>query len=259
VLIVSSPLILIVFEELLVKEPGLSIISSEPLSIVSVPVVSVNGIFSVTVTDPSMVILSRPPGSIPPLQFVVLDQFPVAPPTQTTIGAQTSTGWFPVIEPLVTPVQSLFIVPVLLMVPPAVLLRVPASSSSPLFMVPKLSMVPSALLVMVPKLSMMPPVVFDIVMVPELEKVLSVYMPTQLLQVVELDTVMVPALEKVPEMRMPSPPVFDIVMVPVAVLSMLELGWLLRPPLEMVPEFDISMSPELVRVPELKMPLPAEF
>jgi len=68
VLIVSSPLIITVFEESLVKEPGLSIISSEPLSIVSSPVVSVNAIFSVTVTDPSMTILSEPTGSIPPLQ-----------------------------------------------------------------------------------------------------------------------------------------------------------------------------------------------
>jgi len=142
------------------------------------------------------------------------------------------------------------------MVPPAVLLMVPTSSSSPLFMVPKLSMVPSALLVMVPKLSMMPPLVFDIVMLPELEKVLSLNMPTP--DMLELDIVMVPELEKVSEMRVPSPAVFDIVMVPVAVLLMLELVPALRP-MEVVPEFDTVMLPELVRMLTLAMPLPQEF
>jgi len=63
---------------------------------------------------------------------------------------QTSTGWFPVIEPVVTPVQSLFIVPELLMVPDMLL------------MVPELSMVP--------ELRMPVPPVFDTVMVPELVK-----------------------------------------------------------------------------------------
>jgi len=161
-LIVSSPSIVIVFEELLSKEPSVPITSSEPLTIVSVPVVSVNGIFSVTVTFPSMVILSKPPGSIPPLQFAVLDQSPVAPPAHT-VEPQTSTDWFPSIRPLITPEQLLFIVPVVLSrLPPALMV-----------MVPKLEMVPE---LRMPLLA--PP--FDIVMVPELvmvPAVLSLMMP----------------------------------------------------------------------------------
>jgi len=49
---------------------------------VSVPVVSVNGIFSVTVTDPSMIISSEPVGSMPLLQFDASNQTPVVSPTQ---------------------------------------------------------------------------------------------------------------------------------------------------------------------------------
>jgi len=124
-----------------------------------------------------MVILSKPSGSIPPLQFVVLDQFPVAPPTHT-IGTQTSTDGFPSIRPLITPEQSLFIVPVVL------------------------SRLPPALMVMVPKLSMVPewrmPLLappFDIVMVPELVMVPAVL------------SLMVPP----PPRRMINPPVAGIV------------------------------------------------
>jgi len=111
----------IVFVESLVKEPLVPIISSEPFSIVSVPVVSVNGVSSVTITFPSMIISSEPVGRASLLQFDASDQTPVAPPSQTPLG-QTLSGWFPVIETVVTPVQSLFIVPILLsMVPPPVM------------------------------------------------------------------------------------------------------------------------------------------
>jgi len=59
---------------------------------VSVPVVSVNGISSVTVTFPSMVISSEPVGSTPLLQFDASDQTPVVPPTQTPLATgATST------------------------------------------------------------------------------------------------------------------------------------------------------------------------
>jgi len=73
----------IVLVDSLVKEPPVSIISSEPFSIVSVPVVSVNGISSVTITFPSMIISSEPVGSTSLLQFDASDQTPVAPPSQT--------------------------------------------------------------------------------------------------------------------------------------------------------------------------------
>ena len=90
---VSSPFIVIVFEELLVKEPGLSIISSEPLSIVSVPVVSVNGIFSVTITFPSMIISSEPAGSMSLLQLSAFDQesSSPAPPSQIPFASGGAT------------------------------------------------------------------------------------------------------------------------------------------------------------------------
>jgi len=53
-------------------------------------------------------------------------------------GTQTSTGWFPIIGTAVTtPVQSLFIVPLVLLMIPNVLLMVPE-----LLMVPVLLMVP---------------------------------------------------------------------------------------------------------------------
>ena len=161
----------LVMVELLVKEPVLPITSSEPFSIVSVPVVSVNGISSVTVTIPSMVMVSEPAGRVSLLQLSGSDQFtPSPPPSQTTIEIQTSTAGVPVIGlPLITPVQSLFIVPRLLLMVPDVLLMVPE-----LFIVPLLRMVLPGLMVMVPELlmvllgtlSMPRPAVFDIVMVP---------------------------------------------------------------------------------------------
>jgi len=46
-------------------------------------VVSVNGIFSVTVTVPSMMISSEPVGRISLLQLFRSDHAPVGPPTQT--------------------------------------------------------------------------------------------------------------------------------------------------------------------------------
>jgi len=49
---------------------------------VSVPVVSVNGIFSITLTFPSMMILSEPVGSMLLLQLDESDQTPVVSPTQ---------------------------------------------------------------------------------------------------------------------------------------------------------------------------------
>jgi len=83
VLMVSSPLIVIVFEELLSNWPLVPIISSEPLTIVSVPVVSANGISSVTVTAPPMRILSEPVGSVSLLQLDESDHTPAASPTQS--------------------------------------------------------------------------------------------------------------------------------------------------------------------------------
>jgi len=96
VLIVSSPFIVIVFEELLDKEPPVPIISSDPFSIVSVPVESVNEISSVTVTFPSMTIVSEPVGSTPLLQFDASDQTPVVPPTQTFSAAYASLNAKPI-------------------------------------------------------------------------------------------------------------------------------------------------------------------
>jgi len=75
-----------VFVESLVREPPVPIISSEPFSTVKVPVVSVNGISSVTITAPSMVIVSKPSGSTPSLQFDGSDHTPLDPPTQVTGG-----------------------------------------------------------------------------------------------------------------------------------------------------------------------------
>jgi len=76
---------------------------------VSVPVVSVNETSSVTVTVPSMMISSEPIGSTPSLQLFRSDHTPVGPPTHEIV--QVSTGWFPEIVPVITPAQSLFIVP----------------------------------------------------------------------------------------------------------------------------------------------------
>jgi len=53
---------------------------------VSVPVVSENRISSVTITFPSMVMVSEPVGSMPLLQLNRSDQTPVAPPTQTRLA-----------------------------------------------------------------------------------------------------------------------------------------------------------------------------
>jgi len=57
---------------------------------VSVPVVSVNGISSVTVTFPSMMISSEPVGTISLLQLDESDQTPVVSPTQIPLA--TSAG-----------------------------------------------------------------------------------------------------------------------------------------------------------------------
>ena len=56
---------------------------------VSVPVVSVNGISSVTITFPSMTILSEPVGSTSLLQLNRSDHTPPGPPSQIPLG---STG-----------------------------------------------------------------------------------------------------------------------------------------------------------------------
>jgi len=107
---------------------------------VSVPVESVNGIFSVTITDPSMMISSEPIGGTSSLQFCGFVQRPSAPSPSHEI-VQSSTGWFPIIEPVITPVQSLFIVPMVLLMVPDVLSMVPE-----LLMVPSLSMPSAAVL-----------------------------------------------------------------------------------------------------------------
>jgi len=68
---------------------------------VSVPVVSVNGIFSITVTDPPMMILSEPVGSVSLLQFRGSDQLVLSPspselpsqiPFEGTPKSPASTG-----------------------------------------------------------------------------------------------------------------------------------------------------------------------
>jgi len=65
----------------LVREPlAPTIISSEPFSIVKVPLVSVNGIFSETVTAPSMIMVSEPVGSMSLFQLSGSDQMPGEPP-----------------------------------------------------------------------------------------------------------------------------------------------------------------------------------
>jgi len=53
---------------------------------VSVPVVSVNGIFSETITFPSMMISSEPVGTISLLQLFRSDHTPIEPPTQIPLG-----------------------------------------------------------------------------------------------------------------------------------------------------------------------------
>jgi len=74
----------------LVREPLVSIISSEPFSIVKVPVVSVKEISNVTVIFPSMMISSEPVGRVSLLQLDGSDHTPVAPPTQPPLA--TSAG-----------------------------------------------------------------------------------------------------------------------------------------------------------------------
>jgi len=81
---VTSPSIVTVFVDSLVRKPPVPIISSEPLSIVKVPVVSVKEISSVTVTDPSMMISSEPVGSVSLLQLRGSDQFNPPPPLLST-------------------------------------------------------------------------------------------------------------------------------------------------------------------------------
>jgi len=147
-------------------------------------------------------------------------------------GTQAFTAGVPVvIEPIITPVQSLFIVPLLSMVPDV------------------LSMVPELV-----KVSLLPmPVgpVFNIVMVPELVKVPELEMPV----LPEFDIVMVPELSMVPLLlKMPTSkmPEFDIVMVPE--LVMVPATFSMPTPLR-VP--DIVMVPELLMVPLLLI-LPVE-
>ena len=84
-LTVTSPLMVTVFVDPLVREPPVPIISLEPSSIVKVPVVSVKSISSVTVTAPSMIMVSSPAGVTPSLQFKPSDQSPVIPPIQVTV------------------------------------------------------------------------------------------------------------------------------------------------------------------------------
>jgi len=209
----------IVLVDSLVRGPVALITSSEPLSIVKVPVVSVKGISSVTVTDPSMMISSEPIGSTSSLQLSGSDQTSAAPSPSHEI-IQVSTGWIPETEPIITPVQSLFIVPEALPMVPDVL-----------SMVPELLMVPP-LLLMVPWLMMPSPAgLFNIVMVLELLMILK-------------ELMMMPVLM----------PVFDIVMMPGA-----ELVMLLPLKMPVPPVFDIVMVPELEMKLLLVMPLPAEF
>jgi len=78
---------------------------------VSVPVVSVNGMSSVTVTAPSMIISSVPAGDTPSLQFDPTDQTPVVPPTQVTGGGATVNRYadptlIPLIPSLTLPIST---------------------------------------------------------------------------------------------------------------------------------------------------------
>jgi len=74
----------------LVREPPVPIISSEPFSIVKVPVESVKGISSVTVTPPSMIMVSSSVGATPPLQFDGVDHAPMVPPIHVTGGVKSN-------------------------------------------------------------------------------------------------------------------------------------------------------------------------
>jgi len=175
------------------------------------------------------------------------------------IAGQTSTGRFPIIGPVITPVQSLFIVPVVLsIVPPTVLVMEPELLMVPvLLMVPELllKMPPPELMLMVPALLMVPELevlgaVSDIVIMPV---AVLLMVPPELLPMpppMAFDIVMMPELEMVPpELLKMLPSVFDIVRVPVEVLLMV-------PELEMVvPEvlFDIVRVPELMMVPPPKL------
>jgi len=237
---------------------------------VSDPVVSVNGInLSSIDTLPLIIIVSEPIGSTSSLQLNRSDQLNPSPPPSHEI-AQVSTGGFPIIESI-TPVQSLFIVPVVLLMVPEMLpelLMVPELTMVPekLLMVPVLLMVPPALLLMVPwllmwlELSMMPlesllmvaplPLLsdplFDIVMVPALLMVLLPPLP-----MVPPILLMVPKLEMVlPELVISVPEPCDNVMVPVAKLVRVAPLELRRPK---PPVGDIAMSPELLMVPPLKL------
>jgi len=94
-----------------------------------------------------MIISSEPIGSTSLLQLVGLDQRPSpASPSQIPLG-QTFTGWFPVIAPLITPVQTLFIVPMGLLMVPELLIVTKLLMVPSLLKVPKLLMVPKLLLV----------------------------------------------------------------------------------------------------------------
>jgi len=141
-------------------------------------------------------------------------------------------------------------VTVLSMVPPERLRMPLLPPEFDIVMVPELEMVPSLLMPTPPE--------FDIVMVPVvLSRVLPDWLLMPLLPV--FDIVMMPALLIMPpSLKIPSSlPVFDIVMVPAAVLSR-------KPPLLSMPMpapvFDTVMSPELLmEPPELLMPVPPEF
>jgi len=76
----------IVLVDRLAREPPPPIISSEPLSIVSVPVLSTNGMSSVTVTVPLIIMMSESVGGASLLQLDESDHTPVASPTQTPFG-----------------------------------------------------------------------------------------------------------------------------------------------------------------------------
>jgi len=82
---------------------------------VSVPVVSVNETSSVTVTVPSMIILSEPIGSMLSLQLSGSDQTSATPSPSHEIIQVSTTGFSVIGLPVITPVQSLLMVPSLKM------------------------------------------------------------------------------------------------------------------------------------------------
>ena len=85
-LTVTSPFMVTVFVESLVSEPPVPIISSEPFSIVKVPVESVKEISSVTVTAPSIMMVSEPIGRVSKFQLSGSDQMSTRPPPSQILG-----------------------------------------------------------------------------------------------------------------------------------------------------------------------------